>query len=40
MYYLQKAFFIDQSACYKFNVAKSHCGTGASCRPGNFKYSV
>ena len=26
-------FLIDQSACYKFNLAKTHCGTGANCRP-------
>ena len=24
-------FLIDQSACYKFNSVKTHCGTGANC---------
>ena len=26
-------FLIDQSACYKFNVAKTHYGTDSNCRP-------
>ena len=29
---IYKKTFVDQSACYKFNVAKTQCGKDANCR--------
>ena len=33
MWFLKALLLIDQSTCYKFNVAKTHCGTCANCQP-------
>ena len=33
MRYYEALSLMSQSACYKFSVAKTHCGTDAYCRP-------